>query len=52
MTHHRTLLRLIAALAVAGTMAVGTVAPASAAPTHQSYSGHQMRPADTGWNGT
>jgi hypothetical protein len=50
MTHHRTLVRMIAALVVAGGMAFGAVAPATAAPTHPTS---HVRPlCDTGWNGT
>lgn len=50
MTHTKTLARLVAAVLVAGGMALGAVAaPASAATQHHAY---KVSPHDTGWNGT
>jgi hypothetical protein len=47
-----TAVRVLAAVALAGAVAMGAVSPASATPTHWPSTGHHLRPADTGWNGT
>jgi len=53
MTQHRTLTRWFAAVLVAGTMVVGTMAPAQAAGDLVRHApAHLVHPSDTGWNGT
>jgi hypothetical protein len=55
MTNPRTAVRWLAALAVAGAVAVGSAVPAQAATTLEStptVGHHCMRPMDTHWNGT